>query len=84
MSFQTDGSNNYDIFRECVSAAIVQKSQGERERPGKRKKGTGKKRANASYVTTGNTERQDPEELAEFIDVCICRFTVRFVSLAYT
>lgn len=69
----SDGGNNYEVFRECVSGAIVQKSQGGR----RKRKLKGKKRGD----TTTNAgkeedvpfglEKQDPEELADFIDVCI-------------
>lgn len=66
------GGNNYEIFRECVSGAIVQKSQTGR----KKRKLKGKKRGDPTLkdkdedVSFG-LEKQDPEDLADFIDVCL-------------
>lgn len=71
----TDNGNNYEVFRDCVSGAIVQKSQGARKKSGKRKP-KGYKRRNEistkaiqSEEESSGVEKQDPEELAEFIDV---------------
>lgn len=69
----SDGGNNYEIFRECVSGAIVQKSQGTR----KKRKLKGKKRGDTTAKDSNDEgssfglEKQDPEELADFIDVCL-------------
>ncbi|EEA27758.1 hypothetical protein TMatcc_003945 [Talaromyces marneffei ATCC 18224] len=66
----SDGGNNYEIFRECVSGAIVQKSQGTR----KKRKLKGKKRGDTTAKDSNDEgssfglEKQDPEELADFID----------------
>lgn len=60
-------SENYDIFRECLSNAIVARSEAPKV---KRKKG----KRNERGVTTAPApapERADPEELAEFVDVHI-------------
>lgn len=68
----SDSGNNYEVFRECVSGTIVQKSQAGR----KKRKLKGKKRGDPTVkdkdgdVSFG-LEKQDPEELADFIDVCL-------------
>jgi hypothetical protein len=53
---------NYAVFRECLSNAIVARS----EKPKlKRKKG----KRNEAITDNPAPERADPEELAEFVDV---------------
>lgn len=57
-----DNPNNYQVFRECLSAAIVEKSE---DKPIKSSKRRRPKRATSSSTPP----RTDPEDLAEFIDV---------------
>lgn len=54
-------TDNYAVFRECLSNAIVARS----EKPKVKRK---KAKRNESNVTEA-PERADPEELAEFVDV---------------
>lgn len=67
------GGNNYEVFRECVSGAIVQKSQV----GCKKCKLKGKKRGDITMDASKDEdvsfgiEKQDLEELADFIDVCM-------------
>lgn len=59
---------NYAVFRECLSNAIVARSE-DKPKPTKRKpkgKRTERKDTTTTSVSTG---RADPEELAEFVDV---------------
>lgn len=61
-------NENYAVFRECLSNAIVARSE-EKPKPTRRKpKG---KRTERQDVTTATVSsgRADPEELAEFVDV---------------
>lgn len=77
MSFQGDGGNNYEVFRECVSGSIVERSTNEAKKPARaarRKKA--KKRAGTEEVVTD--KEQDPEELADFIDVLLPSFFFPF------
>ncbi|KAH8697099.1 hypothetical protein BGW36DRAFT_427072 [Talaromyces proteolyticus] len=73
MTFQGAAGNNYEVFRECVSAAIVQRSEAGDKKAVKRK-ARGKKRDNAGTDLRSEgkgpdfIEKQNPEELAEFID----------------
>jgi hypothetical protein len=64
--------DNYTIFRECLSSAIVTRSEGQpktSKRRGKAKR-NGRKDVTRAEVVIKH-ERADPEELAEFIDVLI-------------
>lgn len=54
-------TDNYTVFRECLSNAIVARS----EKPKVKRK---KAKRNESNLTEA-PERADPEELAEFVDV---------------
>ncbi|KAJ5367296.1 hypothetical protein N7541_001237 [Penicillium brevicompactum] len=56
-------TENYDIFRECLSNAIVARSETPKV---KRKKG--KRNEPAAPAPAPAPERVDPEELAEFVD----------------
>jgi uncharacterized protein YaiL (DUF2058 family) len=74
MSFQGDGGNNYEIFRDCVSGAIVQKSESKTTKVTKKKAQKARRDAKKVDVKQNTAdsvveERSDPEELAEFIDV---------------
>lgn len=60
-------SNNYAVFRECLSAAIVEESA---EKPSKTSRRRKPKRAVSPPPGT-STRKTDPEDLAEFIDVSI-------------
>lgn len=79
----SDSGNNYGVFRECVSGAIVQKSQGGR----KKRKLKGKKRGDTTAKDSKDEdgsfgiEKQDPEELADFIDACLLPVTVYLPKL---
>lgn len=60
--------DNYTVFRECLSSAIVARSEGKpstKRRPKAKRNG----RREIPSTTNNSTERADPEELAEFIDV---------------
>ena len=57
-------TENYDIFRECLSNAIVARSETPKV---KRKKG--KRNEPTAPAPAPAPERVDPEELAEFVDV---------------
>lgn len=62
-------SENYVVFRECLSNAIVARSE-EKPKPTRRKpKGKRTERKDVTTATTVPTRRADPEELAEFVDV---------------
>ncbi|KAJ5254960.1 hypothetical protein N7497_007566 [Penicillium chrysogenum] len=57
---------NYAVFRECLSNAIVARSE---EKPTRRKpKVKRTERKDVKTATTLSTRRADPEELAEFVD----------------
>ena len=60
-------SDNYAVFRECFSNAIVARSEG-KSRTSKRKS-KGKRNARKDVTEDISTERANPEELAEFVDV---------------
>jgi hypothetical protein len=60
-------SNNYAVFRECLSAAIV---EGSAEKPSKASRRRRPKRATSPPPARTST-RTDPEDLAEFIDVSV-------------
>ncbi|KAL1962479.1 hypothetical protein VTN77DRAFT_9600 [Rasamsonia byssochlamydoides] len=71
MSFQGDSGNNYDVFRECMSGAIVEKSRESRKpaRAAKRKKTKRREGKTDKLADTEDvTDERDPEELADFID----------------
>lgn len=61
--------DNYSVFRECFSGAIVARS----EKPKSSKRRPKAKRNGRKEVTpetdAGLPERVNPEELAEFVDV---------------
>lgn len=66
-----DEGSNFQLFRDCLSTPLIEKSTGEAAKK-KRKLRNGRKTAIkpvASSLTTD--ERNDAEELADFIDVCI-------------
>lgn len=61
---------NYNVFRECLSSAIVARS--EKPKSGKRRpkaKRNGRKEAPSDELDSALPERVDPEELVEFVDV---------------
>ncbi|KAJ5748181.1 uncharacterized protein N7511_009877 [Penicillium nucicola] len=58
-------SENYAVFRECLSNAIVARSEGKSTK----RKGKGKRNARKDVTEDLSTERANPEELAEFVDV---------------
>jgi len=59
-------NDNYTVFRECLSSAIVARSE-DKPRSTKRRKPKRNGRKDVDVVTVPT--RADPEELAEFIDV---------------
>ncbi|KAJ6187082.1 hypothetical protein N7519_001990 [Penicillium mononematosum] len=60
---------NYAVFRECLSNAIVARSE-EKPKPTRRKpKVKRTERKDVKTATTLSTGRADPEELAEFVDL---------------
>lgn len=62
--------DNYTIFRECFSSAIVARSEGQPKTSKRRGKGRRNGRKGVtSLETVISHERADPEELADFIDV---------------
>lgn len=62
---------NYTVFRECLSSAIVAGSEGKPKATKRRPKArrNGRIEATRTAPATNTTERADPEELADFIDV---------------
>ena len=70
MAYQSKRDNiaNYETFRECISKAILQRSEGEEE-PKVRSRRKGKPTTSKSKSHASWTESHDPEEMAEFIDV---------------
>jgi hypothetical protein len=73
--------DNYSVFRECLSSAIVARSEKPRtnKRRPKAKRNTGKEVT--SEADSGLPERVDPEELAEFVDVRIPSLELRAGSV---
>lgn len=69
--------DNYSVFRECLSSAIVARSEKPKlsKRRPKAKRNAGKEVISKSDA--GLPERVDPEELAEFVDVCSIPFDLR-------
>lgn len=69
MMYQSTRDNiaNYETFRECVSKAILQRSDGG-EQPKVRLRRKGRATSSSKRHSTW-TESHDPEEMAEFIDV---------------
>jgi hypothetical protein len=59
-----DSDENYAIFRECLSNAIVARSE-DKPKPARRKP----KSKRVTTTTSVSKGRSDPEELAEFVDV---------------
>ena len=57
-------TNNYEVFRECLSNSIVEQSE---EKPAKTPKR--KTKRTAKDERPPQPARTDPEELADFIDV---------------
>ncbi|KAJ5294788.1 hypothetical protein N7508_009609 [Penicillium antarcticum] len=58
-------SENYAVFRECLSNAIVARSEGKSRT---KRKSKGKRNARKDVTEDISTERANPEELAEFVD----------------
>ncbi|EAW23118.1 HNH endonuclease [Aspergillus fischeri NRRL 181] len=76
----TSEGSNYEVFRECLSSAIVQRSDNGRANRGAKRKAQKSKRGTRKPATDGAgtdttasdssslPSRVNPEELAEFID----------------
>jgi hypothetical protein len=61
--------DNFELFRDCLATPLIERSAAEPQKtPRKRKGGNGRK---TSKLVDGSSavERNDAEELAEFIDV---------------
>jgi predicted restriction endonuclease len=67
-SEEIETTPNFETFRECVSKAVLQRSEELEERDRRNRK-----LGNRSLVTAW-TESHDPEEMAEFVDVCLSSF----------
>lgn len=77
----TSEGSNYEVFRECLSSAIVQRSDNGRPNRVAKRKALETKRSTRKPATDGAgadttasdssslPSRVNPEELAEFIDV---------------
>jgi hypothetical protein len=77
---------NYTVFRECLSSAIVARSE-DRPKTVKRRqklKRNGRKEATTSSEIATIYTRADPEELAEFIDVLLTPRRYLFLRSQYT
>lgn len=61
--------DNYTVFRECLSSAIVSRSEGKPKASKRRPKAKRNERKEVTDTNPSLPERVDPEELAEFIDV---------------
>lgn len=83
-----DETSNYETFRECVSKSILNRSiekKSNHKARGKRKAKPGQNAAK-SQSSSSLSEENDPEELAEFIDVCnalaiLFRSVLKLISL---
>lgn len=70
-----NNSSNYEIFRDCLSSVIVERSNEQPRRPPKRK--SYKARRNHTPASDNVTSsspppaRTNPEDLAEFMDVLL-------------
>lgn len=61
--------DNYTVFRECLSSAIVARSEGKPKTSKRRLKPKRNERKDVISTEAALPERANPEELAEFIDV---------------
>jgi hypothetical protein len=64
-SEEIDSTPNFETFRECISKAVLQRSEELEERDRRSRKAGNRDRVIAW------TESHDPEEMAEFVDVCL-------------
>jgi hypothetical protein len=72
-----DGSNNnYDVFRDCVSATVLAKSAIKPSKQPKKRVARSARdpaaspgRSKEDAVSTASAKEDDPAELAEFIEV---------------
>ncbi|KAJ5724070.1 hypothetical protein N7488_002105 [Penicillium malachiteum] len=60
--------DNYTVFRECLSSAIVARSEKPKTKRRTKVKRNGRKEVTVASSEVVTTERANPEELAEFID----------------
>lgn len=63
---------NYEIFRDCLSAPLIQKfATDPATSKGKRRGGHGRKKSQvvSADIGVGDNSSKDAEELSEFIDV---------------
>ena len=62
-------SSNFQLFRDCLSTPLIEKST---EQPSKTKRARNKfgRKTAMKPIAVHNTESNDADELAEFIDVC--------------
>lgn len=61
--------DNYTVFRECLSSAIVARSEVKPKISKRRQKPKRNERREVTSTETALPDRANPEELAEFIDV---------------
>ena len=78
---QQQQDNHYEVFRECVSIAVVEKSEPHRQKKKTKKRDLKSTRRRPQQPLKkenglleddnvgGTKERADPQELAEFVDV---------------
>lgn len=75
---------NYETFREYVSQALIHRSaEAPSKTPSRRKKKGTTHLANSEKSPLTELETNDPEELAEFIDVCTHIQTVHLPENTY-
>lgn len=75
-----DNNGNYEVFRDCMSAAIIDKSSRNTPRQPKKRLSKGRKGSTATLITSNAkgdgaasivTGNDDPADLADFIEVAI-------------
>lgn len=62
-------SSNFQLFRDCLSTPLIEKSTEEPAKSKKARNKSGRKIA-IKPVIVEKSETSDADELAEFIDVC--------------
>ena len=77
MTSSSSSSSNYEVFRDCLSSIVVEKSNERPRQPPKRKSYKARRNNhNVKKDTTSKTAsaplppaRANPEDLADFVDV---------------
>jgi hypothetical protein len=62
---------NFQVFRDCLSGPLIEKSSTELGKKHRKARGNSRRKAAIKPIQIELEERNDAEELAEFIDVCI-------------